>query len=60
MNYVSTVGKALIDGLVRGGLWPDDTPEWVVGPWLTIDVDPRFRWPQFELGVELMSTQEDK
>lgn len=28
-NYCGTVLKAVIDGLVLAGLWPDDTPEWV-------------------------------
>ena len=27
-NYYPTV-KAIVDGLVDAGLWPDDTPEWV-------------------------------
>ncbi len=28
-NYVSTVTKWAIDGLVLAGLWPDDNPEYV-------------------------------
>lgn len=28
-NYCGTVLKAVIDGLVLAGAWPDDTPEWV-------------------------------
>lgn len=28
-NYVGTVCKWTVDGLVIGGLWPDDTPEFV-------------------------------
>jgi crossover junction endodeoxyribonuclease RusA len=28
-NYVSTVVKAVVDGLVYAGVWPDDTPEYV-------------------------------
>ena len=28
-NYCGTVLKAVIDGLVKAGAWPDDTPEWV-------------------------------
>lgn len=28
-NYCGTVLKAVIDGLVRAGAWPDDTPEYV-------------------------------
>lgn len=27
-NYYPTV-KAIVDGLVDAGVWPDDTPEWV-------------------------------
>ena len=28
-NYVGTVVKWTVDGLVQAGLWPDDTPEFV-------------------------------
>lgn len=28
-NYTGTVVKAVVDGLVRAGLVPDDTPDWV-------------------------------
>jgi len=28
-NYCGTVLKAVIDGLVMAGCWPDDTPRWV-------------------------------
>lgn len=28
-NYCGTVLKAITDGLVNIGFWPDDTPEWV-------------------------------
>jgi hypothetical protein len=28
-NYCGTVLKAVIDGLVQAGAWPDDTPEYV-------------------------------
>jgi len=28
-NYCGTVLKAVIDGLVEAGAWPDDSPEWV-------------------------------
>jgi len=29
MNYVGTVIKAMVDGLVEAGCWPDDTGEFV-------------------------------
>ena len=28
-NYVGTVVKATVDGMVRAGVWPDDSPQWV-------------------------------
>lgn len=28
-NYIGTVVKSLIDGLVLAGVWPDDNPEYV-------------------------------
>lgn len=28
-NYIGTVVKAIVDGLVLVGVWPDDTPDWV-------------------------------
>jgi len=28
-NYVGTIVKAIVDGLVDGGLWPDDHPAFV-------------------------------
>jgi len=28
-NYTGTVVKAVVDGIVRAGLVPDDTPDWV-------------------------------
>jgi hypothetical protein len=28
-NYVGTVCKAIVDGLVLAGLWEDDNPKWV-------------------------------
>lgn len=31
-NMCGSVLKAVVDGLVRAGLWPDDTPEWI-GHW---------------------------
>lgn len=60
MNYVSTVGKALIDGMVRGGLWPDDTPEWVLGPMFRIEVDKSLRWPEVKVSLRLMPVEEDE
>lgn len=38
-NYTGTVVKALIDGMVRAGVWPDDNPEFVTvaEPILTVD-----------------------
>lgn len=40
-NYVGTVVKATVDGLVRGGLIPDDAPEWatILEPTITIQKD---------------------
>lgn len=40
-NYTGTNVKAVVDGLVRGGLVPDDGPEWVtvVDPALVIQRD---------------------
>ncbi len=44
-NYTGTVVKALVDGLVAGGCWPDDTARWVAvadptlhagEPWVTL------------------------
>lgn len=42
-NYVDTVVKAVVDGLVRAGFWPDDTPEWVtvLEPTLYMGTDVR-------------------
>ena len=38
-NYVGTLVKWTIDGLVKGGVWPDDTPEFVrvMEPELVVD-----------------------
>lgn len=36
-NYTGTVVKAIVDGLVKAGVVPDDTPDWV-----TV-IDPEFR-----------------
>lgn len=38
-NYCGTVGKAIIDGLVTAGAWPDDNPQYVthLEPRLTTD-----------------------
>jgi crossover junction endodeoxyribonuclease RusA len=37
-NYTGTIVKAVVDGLVKAGLVPDDTPEWVtvLDPVLTV------------------------
>lgn len=48
-NYTGTVVKAIIDGLVRAGCWPDDTaefvtvidPKLVVGGPVVVEVTPR-------------------
>lgn len=48
-NYVGTVVKAVVDGLVRAGLWPDDNPEFVtvlepllvVGTEVVVSITPR-------------------
>lgn len=44
-NYTGTVVKAIIDGLVRSSLVPDDTPEWVTvsDPILTVSGSNRCR-----------------
>lgn len=48
-NYVGTVCKSVIDGLVQAGVWPDDNPEYVtviepklvVGTEVIIVIEPR-------------------
>jgi hypothetical protein len=48
-NYCGTVVKAVIDGLVLAGAWPDDTPEWVghrepvlvAGNVVVVAIDPK-------------------
>lgn len=42
-NYTSTVVKAIVDGLVRAGLWDDDTPEHVrvADPRLAVGISGR-------------------
>jgi Holliday junction resolvase RusA-like endonuclease len=49
-NYVGTVCKAIVDGLVHAGVFPDDTAEWVtvpepalrVGePWVAVRIEDR-------------------
>lgn len=48
-NYVGTNVKACVDGLVRAGVWPDDTPRWVevleprlvVGRNAQIEIEPK-------------------
>ena len=41
-NYCGTVVKAIIDGLVLAGAWPDDTAEYVehISPTLRVDAGP--------------------
>jgi hypothetical protein len=41
-NYTSTVVKAVVDGLVRARIVPDDNPTWVtvLDPLLVIQKDP--------------------
>jgi crossover junction endodeoxyribonuclease RusA len=43
MNYTGTVVKAVVDGLVDAGLWPDDGPEWVevADPVIVVDTTRR-------------------
>lgn len=45
MNFVGTVVKAMVDGLVDAGLWPDDTPDYVTitQPRLVVDRDAPIR-----------------
>lgn len=40
-NYVGTTVKAFVDGMVTGGLIPDDTPEWatILEPVLEVQRD---------------------
>lgn len=40
-NYVGTTVKAFVDGMVTGGLIPDDTPEWatILEPELEVQRD---------------------
>lgn len=48
-NYTGTVVKWIVDGLVRAGIWPDDTPEYVtvldsllvVGDEVIVSIQPR-------------------
>lgn len=41
-NYTSTCVKWIVDGLVKAGAWPDDTPEYVtvLDPKLLVTTDP--------------------
>lgn len=41
-NYVGTVCKAIVDGLVKAGCWPDDTAEYVtvIEPLLVVTTPP--------------------
>lgn len=40
-NYTGTVVKAIVDGLVRGGVIPDDTPEWATIMDPVLEVQPK-------------------
>lgn len=48
-NYTGTVVKAVVDGLTRAGLWPDDNPQYVtvldpilvVGTEVIVTITPR-------------------
>lgn len=40
-NYVGTVVKSIVDGLVIADVWPDDTPEWVKVNEPVLKVHPR-------------------
>lgn len=50
-NWMPTV-KAIIDGLVDSGLWPDDNPEWVEV------LEPRFHVAHDEVVVTVEETDE--
>ena len=39
-NYTGTVVKAVVDGIARSGIVPDDTPEWVTVLDPILDVQP--------------------
>lgn len=49
MNYCGTVLKAVVDGLVDGGAWPDDTPDYVghrepilyKGKMVVVEINPK-------------------
>lgn len=43
-NYVPVV-KAVVDGLVKAGVWPDDTHEWVTVTEPVLHHDPHHRIP---------------
>jgi len=51
-NYCGTVGKAIIDGFVLAGAWPDDTPEFVehLPPTLHVGVWPKESLSTFTKG----------
>lgn len=51
-NYTSTIVKAIVDGLVDAGCWPDDTPEFV-----TVD-EPRLIPGARSVYVHLIERQE--
>ena len=39
-NYCGTVLKAVVDGLVQAGVWPDDDPHWVGHRESELIIDP--------------------
>lgn len=49
-NYTSTVVKAIIDGIVYSGAWPDDGPEWV-----TVNDPILVKDPELMVKVELVA-----
>lgn len=40
-NYTGTCHKAIVDGLVEAGLWPDDNPTWVTCIEPVLEVMPK-------------------
>lgn len=52
-NYISTNVKAMIDELVKVGVWPDDNPDWV-----TV-IEPKLVHPATDVKVHLIPRGED-